>query len=109
MADSGFRLVPYESSVKARLRRKLHELGPKVVWFAQAAGIGNPGVDYIVCAGGRLVAIEVKRAPGYKLTPRQVSTMEKIRVAGGLTYVVNDTKSIEECVEGIKKLINQEV
>lgn len=83
---------------------EVRKLGSKVAAFSQVAGLGSPGVDCLLCANGRFVAVEFKRSSQYKPTPRQAATLAKVREAGGLTFVVYDTKSVLECVEHLSSL-----
>lgn len=95
--------------MKRRLRERLRGLEPRIVVFAQAAGIGMPSVDYLLCAAGRFVAIEVKRDVRHHPTPRQASTLAKVRAAGGLTFVVNDDTSLAHCISELTALCSGKV
>ncbi|MBT9158490.1 MAG: hypothetical protein DDT36_01502 [Firmicutes bacterium] len=63
------------------------------VWYCTPAtfGMGSSGVpDFICCANSLFLAIETK-AGGGKLTTLQSVQIERIRLAGGIALVVNET------------------
>jgi hypothetical protein len=79
-----------EALVKKRIRTFLEATG---AYFAMpiGTGYGNSGVpDFLVCHNGRFVAIEAKAGKG-KTTALQESHLSKIREAGGVAIVVNET------------------
>lgn len=51
-------------------------------------GYGPTTLDYLGCIRGKFFAIEAK-APGKKPTPLQINTIERIRAAGGRTFVID--------------------
>jgi hypothetical protein len=51
-------------------------------------GYGPTTLDYLGCIRGKFFAIEAK-APGKKPTPLQVNTIERIRAAGGVAFVID--------------------
>lgn len=56
-----------------------------------ASGFGNAGVpDILACLKGKFVAIECK-ANGGKCTKLQLSNLEQIQKAGGITLVIDET------------------
>lgn len=57
-------------------------------------GMGSPTLDCIGCYYGIYFAIETK-APGKVPTPRQLTTIEQIKAAGGITFVVSSDEDIE--------------
>jgi hypothetical protein len=75
-----------EGRVKAKLKKALAEQSCYQFWPVQT-GYGAVTVDCLVSIGGRFYGIECK-APGKKLTPRQLTTMREIRKAGGETLLV---------------------
>jgi hypothetical protein len=90
-----------EWKVKALVKRELDKL-PKMYRFMPVTnGMGAPGLDFYLCAGGWFIAIETK-APGKKLTPRQEQTKKDIEAADGLVFVVDDQESLDYAVERIK-------
>ena len=78
-----------ENREKAKIKRVLKSYGERV-WHA--CPIGNarqtPMLDIIGCAFGVPFSIEVK-APGKKPTPRQVTTMAKLRKAGVYVFMID--------------------
>lgn len=93
-----------EGRVKAKVNKALNELGSMVYRFMPVQnGMGRPSLDYLLCVNGRFVSIETK-APGGKLTPRQVITKSEIEDAGGLVYVVSDDASLTVAVNAIRAL-----
>lgn len=78
-----------EAKVKAKVYKILKE--KKVYYFTpQTGGYGRSGVpDIICCYRGTFIGIECK-AGGNKTTPLQEAEMEKIRMAGGKTFVINE-------------------
>lgn len=78
-----------EAKVKAKIYKILKE--KKIYYFTpQTGGYGRSGVpDIICCYRGTFVGIECKAGKN-KPTPLQEAEMEKIRNAGGMTYVINE-------------------
>jgi hypothetical protein len=64
-------------------------------------GMGAPGLDFYLCAGGWFIAIETK-APGKYLTPRQETTKAEIEAADGLVFVVDGPVSLDYAMDRIK-------
>lgn len=90
-----------EGKVKAMVKRRLDTL-PKLYRFMPVQnGMGKPGLDFFLCAGGWFVAIETK-APGGKLTPRQETTKDEIEAADGLVFVVDDLASLDHAMRRIQ-------
>ena len=79
-----------EVKVKKQIRKILDEMG---AYYAMpiGAGFGNAGVpDFLICLRGRFVAIECK-AEGGKPTKLQAQHLERIREAGGVAVVIDET------------------
>ena len=78
-----------EAKVKAKVYKILKE--KKIYYFTpQTGGYGRSGVpDIICCYRGTFIGIECKAGKN-KPTPLQEAEMEKIRNAGGMTYVINE-------------------
>lgn len=78
-----------EAKVKAKVYKILKE--KKIYYFTpQTGGYGRSGVpDIICCYRGIFIGIECK-AGNNKPTPLQEAEMEKIRAAGGKTFVINE-------------------
>ena len=86
-----------EGLVKARVKRVLKKHG--AYWHMPVSnGMGAPALDFHGCHRARYYAIETK-AGNKKMTPRQESTAEDIRRAGGLAFLVNETEGWEELEE----------
>lgn len=90
-----------EGKTKALVKRKLDELPKMYRFMAVQNGMGAPGLDFFLCAGGWFIAIETK-APGKKLTPRQETTKAEIEAADGIVFVVDGPESLEYAMERIK-------
>lgn len=93
-----------EGKVKDKVKRMLAKFGPEVYshWPVQN-GMGMPTLDCIVCAFGQYIGVETK-AEGKKPTPRQEVTMEQMRAAGGIVYVVKNEMDVEHLRLGIEML-----
>lgn len=95
-----------EGKVKAKLNKRIKALfGDKVYRFMPVqTGYGAPGLDYFLCANGYFISVETK-AQGKKPTPRQYTTMENIRAAGGMTFVVDNDESMEYLMHHLSQLL----
>lgn len=83
-----------ESKVKAKVKALLKEYG--AYWHCPVQnGLGAPSLDFICCFKGRYFAIETK-AGNKQPTPRQETTINQIRLAGGLAFVVNELTGLPE-------------
>ena len=87
-----------EGRIKAKLRRALDSLGRLYVFMPVQQGLGAATLDYLICARGRFVSIETK-APGKKLTPRQLITKAAIERAGGVVLVVDSDESLVRALD----------
>jgi Holliday junction resolvase len=79
-----------EGKVKAKVKKILNEVG---AYYAMpiGTGIGSSGVpDFLICKGGLFYAIECK-ANGNKPTALQEANMKRIREAGGIALVIDET------------------
>ena len=63
-------------------------------------GMGMPGLDFYCCFKGRFFAIETK-APGKKMSPRQLATADDIVAGGGTIFVVDGDVSLKYVVDWI--------
>lgn len=79
-----------EKAVKAAVKKRLKEIGAYQHWPVQL-GMGEPCLDCHGCYEGRYFSIETK-APGKVPTMRQITTMARIRQAGGLVFIVDSTE-----------------
>lgn len=92
-----------ESQVKDLIKRRMTQEFPGAYRFCPVQhGLGAPSVDFLYCVpSGIWVAIEAK-APGQKATLRQTLTMNEMEKAGGMTFVVDGTATLEEAISQIK-------
>lgn len=96
-----------ESAIKKAIKQILDSYKPDC-WYFMPRGTtyGTAGVpDFVGVYLGRMFTIEAK-ARTNKLTALQELQMRKIRDAGGLTAVVNDTNisAVKDLLEGIRAL-----
>ncbi len=98
-----------EGKVKAKLKKRLNtEFGKNCYCFMPVQnGFGAATLDYLLCVHGLFVSIETKR-PGGVPTPRQETTIQTIRDAGGLVFVVDGDATIEAAVAAIKKEVGDD-
>jgi hypothetical protein len=98
-----------EGRVKAQVKRWLRSLN--AYWFCPVQnGMGSPALDFmhVQVPGVPVFAIETK-APGKTLTVRQQRTVDDIRAAGGVVFVVDGcVKEMEQWLE-VRKTINSMV
>jgi Holliday junction resolvase len=79
-----------EAKTKQRVKSILENAGA-YYFFPAANGYGHAGIpDIIACVNGCFLAIECKAGKG-KTTALQERELEKIRAAGGASFVVYDT------------------
>lgn len=79
-----------EVKVKKQIRKLLDEAG---AYYAMpiGTGYGNSGVpDFLLCHKGKFIAVEAK-AGNNKPTALQEMHLTKIRAAGGIALVINET------------------
>ena len=90
-----------EGKVKNKVRRILKQHG---AYYHQPVmnGMGAPSLDFVCCHRGAYFAIETK-AGTKKPTPRQETTMEEIRRAEGLAFLVNETSGWDELTEWLTR------
>lgn len=83
-----------EGKVKNKVKALLKEHG--AYWHCPVQnGMGAPSLDFICCHRGRYFGIETK-AGNKKPTPRQETTINQIRLAGGLAFVVNEVSGLDD-------------
>lgn len=90
-----------EGKVKAAVKKLLTEKG---VWYFMPVsnGMGRHGIpDFIACNKGRFIAVECK-ANGGKTTALQERELQRIRDAGGISLVIDETNinELEETLDG---------
>lgn len=76
---------------EAKIKRAISKLLSKHKLYSYMPvpyGYGPTTLDYLGCIRGKFFAIEAK-APGKKPTPLQINTIERIRAAGGRTFVID--------------------
>lgn len=79
-----------EKKVKTKVEAILKDEGA-YYFFPATHGFGRSGVpDIIACVAGLFVAIECK-ANGGKATALQIREIERIRAAGGVAVIVDET------------------
>lgn len=79
-----------EAKVKAKVVKILKERGV-YYFYPVTGGFGRSGIpDIICCINGKFLAIECKAGKN-KPTPLQEMEMQKIKDAGGIAMVVNET------------------
>ena len=79
-----------EVKVKKQIRNLLDAAG---AYYAMpiGTGYGNSGVpDFVICHKGRFIAVEAK-AGSNKPTALQELHLARIRAAGGIALVINET------------------
>ena len=85
-----------EGIIKQKIKKLLDTYGEHLyVFMPVPGGYGARTVDYLGCMKGVFFAVEAKR-PGKGPTAMQEGTLEKVRDAGGITFVVNDDASLAE-------------
>lgn len=86
-----------EGKVKSKVNKTLKSLSKVWRFMPVQGGYGLPALDYLLCVNGYFVSIETKVA-GKKLTPRQQTTAQAIKAAGGWVFVVDDDVSLTEAL-----------
>lgn len=79
-----------EAKVKKQIRQIIDEFD---AYYAMpiGTGYGQSGVpDFLICHKGRFIAVEAKAGKG-KTTLLQEAHLERIRNAGGITLIINET------------------
>jgi pantoate kinase len=79
-----------EVKVRKQIRKLLDAAG---AYYAMpiGTGYGNSGVpDFVICHKGRFIAVEAK-AGSNKPTALQELHLARIRAAGGIALVINET------------------
>jgi hypothetical protein len=97
--------VTPEGRVKAKVDRLLRQFKPRVTWRKPVInGMGEPTLDYVVCANGRYLMIETK-ADWHDLTPRQKLTRKEFLLAGGKVVAIrhiNDDFAFDELAHWLR-------
>jgi hypothetical protein len=92
-----------EGRVKAKVKLALEKAFGDKCWrfMPVQTGYGSVALDFLMCIGGKFVAIETK-VKGKTLTGLQSQTKEAMEEAGGLVCVVDDQASLDEAMKQIK-------
>lgn len=82
-----------EGKTKKEIKKVLKQLR---CWYYMPvpSGYGKPSLDFLCCVGGLMFAVEAK-APGKKMTPRQLITAEEM-LEYGIPSFCCDGDNIEE-------------
>lgn len=83
-----------EGKVKAKVKDVLRKHGAYYHMPVQN-GMGAPSLDFVCCHKGLYFAIETK-AGNKQPTPRQETTINQIRLAGGLAFVINEVTGLSD-------------
>jgi hypothetical protein len=89
-----------EKAVKEAVKRHLKDMGAYQHWPVQS-GFGAPCLDCHGCYKGFYFAVETKR-PGKKPTAQQEFTIQQIKDAGGLVYVVDSLEQARAFADHLK-------
>ena len=92
-----------EAKVKAKVKKVLTDIG---AYYAMpiGTGYGNAGVpDFVVCYKGEFIGIECK-AQGNKPTALQLKNLQDIEIAGGRSFVIDET-NVDQLLEKLTKEI----
>jgi hypothetical protein len=84
-----------EGKTKNKIKKLLAQHPEAYVYMPVPSGYGMVSLDFLICYRGQFVAIEAK-APGKKPTKLQELTMENMRKAGAVTFVVSDELTLNE-------------
>ena len=75
-----------ETLFKEKCRRDLETLPS--TWFVKIQQVVLRGIpDFLICIGGRFIAIELKKAKKGRREPLQEWTLDKIAQSGGYAFV----------------------
>ena len=90
-----------ESKVKEMVRKVLKAYD--AYWHCPVMnGLGAPSLDFVGCYYSEYFAIETK-APGKKMTPRQLMTKGQIEARHGRVFLIDgDTRELEEWLYCVK-------
>jgi len=95
-----------EKTIKLAVKKRLKEIGAYQHWPVQM-GMGEPCLDCHGCYHGYYFAVETK-APGKMPTKMQWITINNIRAAGGIVFVIDnleDARAIfADCTPAVAKL-----
>jgi hypothetical protein len=82
-----------EGRVKAKVKKLLKSFGEDCYYeMPVPGGFGKSGLDFNICFCGRWISIETK-APGEKLTERQLLRKREIEAAGGIVFSIDGSET----------------
>jgi hypothetical protein len=85
-----------EGTIKRRIKDVLAGYGERVYYFMPVpSGYGTTTVDFLICFCGVFIAVEAKRPGHPSPTALQGAVLERVRAAGGRSFIVHDTKSLQ--------------
>ena len=84
-----------EGKIKDKVKKILKTYENLYYEMPVPSGFGKSGLDFTCCFCGRFFAIETK-APGKKPTALQVQAIRSIVRAGGVAFLINDERSLQE-------------
>jgi len=86
-----------EGRIKTKIKKllKTHEEAGLYYEMPVPSGYGKSGLDFYGCFCGRFFAIEAK-APSKSPTALQEMTLERIRRAGGVTFVIDGDAGLRQ-------------
>lgn len=94
-----------EGKVKAQVSKRLKPIAHLWSFMPVQMGLGKAVLDYLLCIGGKFVAIETK-AKGKKLTTRQEHTKAELEAAGAAVFIVDDNASLARAIDYIQRISN---
>lgn len=95
--------VTPESRIKTKISALLRSYEDLYYYMPVPMGMGATTVDYLCCYRGHFFAIEAK-APGRGATAQQEYVLERIQLAGGSWFVINDDASLDALRNMLDKL-----
>lgn len=88
-----------EGKVKKLVRKLLDSYQGVYRFMPVQMGFGEATLDFLCCFNGRFFAIETK-APKGVLTLRQKLTVEKMRAAGAMVFIISgDTAELKDWLD----------
>ena len=82
-----------EGKVKAKVKKLLTTHGAYFHMPVQN-GMGKPSLDFVGCHRGCFYAVETK-AGNKRMTPRQETTADEMRLAQGVVFLINEVEGID--------------
>jgi len=88
-------MATIEGKIKDKVKKILKTYKNLYYEMPVPSGFGKSGLDFTCCFCGRFFAIETK-TPGKKPTALQELTIRNIQQAGGVTFVVDSERGLQE-------------